>query len=264
MHALAERDHELSEHRSGCFQEASIRRPRRDPEHVPPQPVGERLGVTVHVAALVEGLQRARHLALVRPDELRQPHDAEPVAPRIRLGEGVEDRETTSESGRTGVHGCVLPRRRHTRELEVAPDQRLPDRVLGVPGLGMELRPPPATILGGDRLDATPRARREDTKRRRQLENLVFVIHEHVERRRRAAEEVAAVEDVDRFESTVRPGSRADDAAARQSEHLHPGADSEDRSRVGAEMAVEPLERSRLMHRPGSVGPGEDEGVGRE
>ena len=60
---------------------------------------------------LVESLECPRELALVAVDQLRETHHTQSVASDPGIAEPIEHLETSNQSGRARVHGCILPDR---------------------------------------------------------------------------------------------------------------------------------------------------------
>ena len=136
MHAFAEGHHEVPENRTGGTEEPGVCGTCGQTEDPPTEAIGEGIGIALDVAMLVERLERSRELALVAVEELGQPHHTESVAADIRVTEPFEHLETSNQSGRPGVHGCILPHH-HAKmqlglkvepdsgmELPLAPDER--------------------------------------------------------------------------------------------------------------------------------------------
>ena len=99
MDALAERGHELAEHRPCCVEQAPVGRSGCQAEHPPAQAIAERPCVALDVAAFLERLQRTGELTLVAADELAQPHDPEPVGAIVGSGERLEHGEAPRQRG---------------------------------------------------------------------------------------------------------------------------------------------------------------------
>ena len=83
---------------------ADLDRQREDP---PAQAVGQRVRVALDEAVLVEGLQRARELALVGADELGQADDAEAVPRRAVVAQRVQHLERSTDGCGAGVHATL-------------------------------------------------------------------------------------------------------------------------------------------------------------
>ena len=124
--------------------------------------------------------------------------------------------------------------------------------MLGVRLLGMELRPPPASLGGRERLHRARFARREDAKPLGQDSDLIGVILEDDGVFGQVAQQVAAIVDPDREESVLDALSDVDRPSCKPRQELHPSADAERRSFRRAHGFAEHLELGGITHRPGS------------
>jgi hypothetical protein len=103
VHTLLQLADERAHHRRRRREQARVASPSGHGERAPAEAVREARGVPLDVAVLGEGLQRARDLALVVAEQLRETDDPEPASGVV--SEHLEDRESTGEGGSAGVHG---------------------------------------------------------------------------------------------------------------------------------------------------------------
>ena len=118
-------------------------------------------------------------------------------------------------------------------QVEEVPEHALTVGVVVVERLGMELRPPPATLRRGDRLGGAPGRARQDPEIRWKLDDLVEVILVDGRPPRQARQKVAVVENLERQVAALGRapgvGHGCDTPPGEASEQLQPGADPEHR-----------------------------------
>ena len=107
------------------------------------------------------------------------------------IDESVPDRRPRRLCAGDSRHGhALLPLAVGSCQLEETSERSSAIGMLRIPGLRVELRAPPRTVAGGQRLDAATMARREDPESGRQHAHLVPVTLEDLDRPGTAGEEI--------------------------------------------------------------------------
>ena len=160
--ALAERRHELAQHRPCCVEQAPVARPGGQAEDAPAQAIAERSAGRARPSRAPRASRACGRAGSCRRRRARRSRTT-PGA----VGSHRRKSASASSTARPRPSAAVPWFTDGSRQLEESLQDDPARRVVVVPRLGMELRAPPGPVAGGDRLDTAGRARREQPEIRR-------------------------------------------------------------------------------------------------